>query len=193
MDTFDELYIKILLSVFFIGFMIKNVITAIRTKQAIRGKSSKVNLVILNATILGLLFFHRDHLFWIKMLDFSALKVMGLVIITLACIIGISTLITMKDSWRVGIRPDQKTDLITNGFFQFSRNPFFLSFDLMFFGIFLEFPNLVYLIFYLTFIIILHLIIMDEEKHLIEKHGDLYKNYKDSVNRYFSFRFINKK
>jgi protein-S-isoprenylcysteine O-methyltransferase Ste14 len=111
----------------------------------------------------------------------------------LACIIGISTLITMKDSWRVGIRPDQKTDLITNGFFQFSRNPFFLSFDLMFFGIFLEFPNLVYLIFYLTFIIILHLIIMDEEKHLIEKHGDLYKNYKDSVNRYFSFRFINKK
>ena len=195
MDTFEELAIRILLSIYFIGFILKNMITVRRTKQAIRGKSGKVNLVIFNSIILGIIgiFFHPDYFLWIKILDFSAIKIMGLVIISLACVLGISTLITMKDSWRVGIRPEQKTDLITNGIFKLSRNPYFLSFNLMFLGIFLVYPTLVYLIFYLTFIIILHLIIMDEEKHLIKQHGDLYKNYKASVNRYFSLRFRNKR
>lgn len=195
MDTFDELVVRILIIIFFIGFMLKNIITARRTKLAIRGKSGKVNLLIFNSIILGItgIFYHPDYFFWIKILDFSAVKIMGLVIMSIACVLGISTLITMKDSWRVGIRPEQKTDLITNGVFRLSRNPYFLSFNLLFFGIFLEYPTLVYLIFYLTFIIMLHSIIMDEEKHLIEQHGDSYKNYQDSVNRYFSLRFINKR
>jgi protein-S-isoprenylcysteine O-methyltransferase Ste14 len=174
--------------------MIKNVITAIRTKQAIKGKSGKINLVVFNVGILIYIsiFYHPDYFFWIKTLDYSAIKIMGLVIISFACVLEISTLITMKDSWRIGIRPEQKTDLIINGVYKFSRNPFYLSYDLMLFGIFLEFPTLVYLIFYLTFIFILHLIILDEEKHLIMQHGDSYKNYKDSVNRYFSLRLRNK-
>jgi protein-S-isoprenylcysteine O-methyltransferase Ste14 len=95
----------------------------------------------------------------------------------------------MKDSWRVGIRPEQKTDLIVTGNFVFSRNPYFLSYDLMFLGIFLVFPTLVYLILYIIFVTIVHLMIKDEEKHLIQQHGDLYIKYKDSVNRYFSLRF----
>jgi protein-S-isoprenylcysteine O-methyltransferase Ste14 len=195
MERFAELFIRILLSVYFIGFMLKSVITSIRTKQSIRGKSLKVNLVIINSIILGIVAFtnHPDNFFWIRILDLSAIKIMGLIIISLACVLGISTLITMKDSWRVGIRPEQKTDLITNAFFKYSRNPFFLSFNLLFLGIFLEFPTLVYLIFYISFIIILHLIIRDEEKHLMLQHGESYKNYKDSVNRYFSLQFRNKR
>ncbi len=198
MDTFEKLFVGILLTIYFIGFIIKNVVTVKRTKQAIKGKSSKVNLLILNSTLLYILtyfsiFFNVDYLLWIKTLDLSAIKIIGLVFTSLAFVLGISTLITMKDSWRVGIRPEQRTDLIIIGFFKFSRNPYFLSYDLMFIGIFLVFPTLVYLIFYLTFILIVHLMIMDEEKHLIEQHGDSYKNYKDSVNRYFSLRFRNKK
>jgi protein-S-isoprenylcysteine O-methyltransferase Ste14 len=175
--------------------MLKSVITSIRTKQTIRGKSLKVNLVVINAIILGIVAFtyHPDNFFWIRILDLRALKIMGLIIISLACVLGISTLITMKDSWRVGILPEQKTDLITNGFFKYGRNPFFLSFNLLFLGIFLEFPTLVYLIFYISFIIILHLIIRDEEKHLMLQHGESYEKYKDSVNRYFSLRFRNKR
>ena len=193
MEIFAELSIRILVSIFFIGFMLKNVITAIRTKKAIRSKSGKVNLIIFNSIILGLVAFtnHPDYFIWIKSLDFSIIKIIGLVIVFLACVLGITTLITMKDSWRVGIRPEQKTELVINGVFKLSRNPFFLSFNLMFLGIFLVHPTLVYLIFYLMFIIILHLIIKDEEKHLMLQHGESYKNYKDSVNRYFPIRFSN--
>ena len=184
METFDKLFVGILLTVYFTGFIIKNIITVKRTKQAIKGKSSKVNLLILNSTLLYLLtyfsiFFNPVHLLLINLLDLVAIKIIGLIFIALAFVLGISTLITMKDSWRVGIRPEQKTDLIINGNFVFSRNPYFLSYDIMFLGIFLVFPTFVYLILYLIFIIIVHLMIMDEEKHLIEQHGTKYQKYKD--------------
>ncbi len=173
----------------------KTVVTGIRTKQAIRGKSYKMNLAIFNSTLLIYfsIFYSSEYFLSIKMLDLSAIKIMGLVIISLAFVLGITTLITMKDSWRVGILPEQKTDLIIKGIFKYSRNPFYLSFNLIFLGIFLEFPTMVYLILYLSFIIILHLIIRDEEKHLMLKHGDSYKSYKDSVNRYFSINLRNKR
>jgi protein-S-isoprenylcysteine O-methyltransferase Ste14 len=193
METFEKFYVGILLIIYFIGFLIKNIVTFKRTKQAIKGKSSKVNIMILNSTILYILtyfciFFNPAYLKWINMFDLIAIRIIGLLFITLAFVLGISTLIAMKDSWRVGIRPEQKTDLIVNGNFVFSRNPYFLSYDLMFMGIFLVFPTLAYLIFYIIFIIIVHLMILDEEKHLIKQHGDSYIKYKNSVNRYFSLR-----
>ena len=196
METFEEIFIGILLAGYFIGFIVKNVLTVKRTKQAIKGKSAKVNLLIINSTILYILtyyciFFNPDYLLWINILDVGSINLLGLVLIALAFAIGISTLFTMRDSWRVGIKPDQKTDLITNGLFKFSRNPYFLSYDLMFIGIFMVFPSLVHLIFCLTFIIVVHLIILDEEKHLIEQHGESYKNYKASVNRYFTLLLRN--
>jgi protein-S-isoprenylcysteine O-methyltransferase Ste14 len=192
MESFTGIFTRILLIIYFSGFMIKNILTAIRTGQPIRGRSLKINLIIINAVILGIVAFtdHRESFIRIRMLDFNSLKIIGLIIISLACILGIATLITMKDSWRVGIRPEQKTDLITNGIFRFSRNPYFLSFNLLFLGIFLEFPTLVYLIFYLSFLLVLHMIIRDEEKYLMQQHGESYKNYKDSVNRYLSLRFL---
>jgi protein-S-isoprenylcysteine O-methyltransferase Ste14 len=197
METFEKLFVGILLTVYFIGFIIKNIVTVKRTKQAIKGKSSKVNLLISNSTLLYLLtyfyiFFNPEYLVRIDMLDLFFIKIVGLTLITIAFILGITTLIGMKDSWRVGIRPEQKTDLIVSGNFVFSRNPYFLSYDLMFLGIFLVFPTLVYLIFYFIFIIIVHLMIIDEEKHLFQQHGDSYIKYKDSVNRYFSIRFKTK-
>jgi len=193
MDTFAKYFIGILLTIYFIGFFIKNIITIKRTKQAIKGKSNKVNLLILNSTLLYLLtyfciFFNPVHLFWIQVLEINVIKVIGLILVTLAFVLGISSLIAMRDSWRVGIRPEQKTDLIVNGNFTFSRNPYFLSYDLMFLGIFLVYPTLVYFIFYIVFITIVHAMILDEEKHLIEQHGDVYRNYKNSVHRYFTLK-----
>jgi protein-S-isoprenylcysteine O-methyltransferase Ste14 len=51
---------------------------------------------------------------------------------------------------------------------------------------FLEYPNLAFLVFSLTFVIVLHFLILDEEKYLLEQHGDTYKKYRDSVKRYLS-------
>jgi protein-S-isoprenylcysteine O-methyltransferase Ste14 len=104
-----------------------------RTKLPIIGKSGRIKLLILNSTVLYSLsyfsiFLNPEHLLWINSLDLTAIKIIGLIIIALALVLGITSSINMKDSWRMGIRPEQKTDLI-------------------FLGIFLVFPTLVLLIF----------------------------------------------
>jgi protein-S-isoprenylcysteine O-methyltransferase Ste14 len=193
METFEKLFVGILLTAYFIGFVIKNIVTKNRIKQRIKGNSIKVNLLIVNSTLLSLLtyfciFFNPAHLLWIHTFDFAIVKIAGIILTAMAFILGISTLVNIKDSWRVGIRPEQKTDLIANGNFIFSRNPYFLSYDLMYLGIFLIFPTFVYLLLYLIFIVIIHLMILDEEKYLTKQHGDSYLKYKNSVNRYFTLK-----
>ena len=44
----------------------------------------------------------------------------------------------MRDSWRAGISETDKTELVTEGIYQISRNPAFLRFDLLHIGILLE-------------------------------------------------------
>ena len=44
----------------------------------------------------------------------------------------------MRDSWRAGISETDKTELITEGSYQISRNLAFLVFDLLYIGILLE-------------------------------------------------------
>ncbi len=53
---------------------------------------------------------------------------------------------TMRDSWRAGVSKTEKTELVTSGIYQISRNPAFLGFDLAYTGILWMFFNWVYLV-----------------------------------------------
>lgn len=44
----------------------------------------------------------------------------------------------MRDSWRAGISETDKTELVTGGIYQFSCNPAFFEFNLLYIGILLE-------------------------------------------------------
>jgi protein-S-isoprenylcysteine O-methyltransferase Ste14 len=197
METFYRLFTGIVLTTYFIGFITKNILTAKRTKQSIKGKSAKVTFLIFASTLLYTitylhLFKKPAYLIWISILDMPFLRNTGTILMSIAFVLGFISLITMKDSWRVGIKPEQNTELIMNGVFRFSRNPYFLSYILMFAGIFLIFPTLIYLIIYILFVIIIHLMIIDEEKYLTEKHGDSYLKYKNSVCRYINLKIRNR-
>ncbi len=93
--------------------------------------------------------------------------------------------IFMKSSWRVGIDKITKTTLVTDGIYKFSRNPAFVGFNLMFIGLFAAYSNILTLIVLILNIIALHLLILQEEKHLISMFGDKYERYKRKVPRYF--------
>jgi protein-S-isoprenylcysteine O-methyltransferase Ste14 len=110
---------------------------------------------------------------------------LGLLMITIALFIGLAALYEMKNSWRIGIKYEQKTELVTTGIYSISRNPYFLSYDLLFTGVFLVFPTLVLLVFLLGIIIIFHLMILEEERYLIKVQGSAYKNYQSKTERYF--------
>jgi protein-S-isoprenylcysteine O-methyltransferase Ste14 len=192
METFSKYFIGIVLLVFFASFMLKNIITTKRTKMAIKGKSMKVNLLILSSAVLYTTFYlyiftSSSYFLGIEILEVFFLKIIGLALVIIAFVLGLTTLVTMRDSWRVGIRPEQKTGLVTNGIFRFSRNPYFLSYIILFLGVFLVFPNGVFFVFYFLMITIIHLMIRDEEKFLTEQHGQNYLDYKKKVNRYVTF------
>lgn len=193
MDNFYTYFLIVSLIFYIAGFMVKNIRTALRTKQVIRGKSIKVKLtsiitlslycmIATNSLIFTDLFYRTS---W---LDQQNIRVIGVIVVFLSIILGYVSLFTIKDSWRIGILPEQKNDLITNGIFRYSRNPYFTSQIFMFLGYFLLTASYVFLIIYLTWIYLIYLLIKNEEQYLNEQHGDFYIDYKKRVNRYFTIK-----
>lgn len=91
--------------------------------------------------------------------------------------------ITMKTSWRVGI-PQEKTTLITDGIYRISRNPAFVGFDLLYVSLCLLLPNLPLILSSLWAAGMLHLQILQEERHLTRVFGEAYKTYCKHTRRY---------
>ncbi len=76
-----------------------------------------------------------------------------------------------------------KTDLITNGLFGFSRNPIFLGMILSTIGIFLIMPDTITFFIAATSYIVIQIQIRLEEEHLVKQHGTIYSEYKRTVRR----------
>ena len=94
----------------------------------------------------------------------------------------------MKDSWRAGIPEKDKTKLVTDGIYKFSRNPAVVGFDFMYIGILLMFFNIGTLLFSLFSIMMLHMQILQEEKYMAKTFGEEYLEYKKKVFRYIGRR-----
>lgn len=92
--------------------------------------------------------------------------------------------ITMKNSWRVGI-PEEKTALITNGIYKWSRNPAFVGFDLLYLSMCLLFYNIPLLVVSVWAAVMLHLQILQEENHMKKMAGEEYITYMKHTSRYF--------
>ncbi|MDE7031324.1 MAG: isoprenylcysteine carboxylmethyltransferase family protein [Lachnospiraceae bacterium] len=91
---------------------------------------------------------------------------------------------TMKDSWRAGIPKSDETRFVSEGIYQYSRNPAFLGFDLVYLGILMMYFNGVLLLFTMWAVVMLHLQILQEERYLKRVFGDVYLAYKSRTRRY---------
>lgn len=96
----------------------------------------------------------------------------------------LTAVVTMKNSWRAGIPASDKTELIQNGIYRWSRNPAFLGFDLMYAGICMMFCNPFTAVSSLFAMTMLHCQILQEEKYLAAAFGEPYLSYKARVHRY---------
>lgn len=111
-------------------------------------------------------------------------RYIGLILLFIGILIFAIAAFSMKSSWRVGIDKNTKTKLVTYGIYKFSRNPAFVGFNTMFIGLFATFPNILTFIILILNIISIHLLILQEEKHLLLTFGDDYKEYKKNTPRY---------
>lgn len=117
----------------------------------------------------------------------DGVRIIGIVFGILAIIFFALATITMKDSWRVGI-PEEKTSLIPAGIYKWSRNPAFVGFDLLYISICLMYFNLPLLLISVFAGTMLHLQILQEEKHMQNMFGKEYEEYKKHTLRYFGRR-----
>ena len=112
------------------------------------------------------------------------LALLGLVLMAVGNVLFIAAFLALKDSWRAGIDENQKTELVTGGIYRFSRNPAFTGFDLLYLGSVLAVGNLVLAGAACAVVVMIHLQILEEEKHLRKMFGESYRAYQNTVRRY---------
>ena len=123
----------------------------------------------------------------------TGVRYLGVAIAVLGDLVFICSVLTMRDSWRAGVAEEDKTELITNGIYQISRNPAFLGFDLVYLGIVMMFSNWPLWIVSVFAALMLHLQIVNvEEDFLLVTFGDEYLEYRKKVNRYIGRCFKRK-
>ena len=190
----ENTYLGLLLIFFIFAFAIRNLKTYLSTKKSIKGKSVKLTLSIFISTLIYLLILLRltvlkpDWIFEFDLLIFEKLKYVGFGLVSLGFVLGVLALIAMRNSWRVGIKYDQKTELVSSGIYRLSRNPYFLSYSVLICGYLLIFPSLILLGLWISLALIFHRMILEEEEYLESVHGVDYLDYKKKVNRYLTLK-----
>lgn len=147
------------------------------------GKVLLIERIMSCATVLTVIF-DVGSIFLVKQFPAKEIRIAGIVTGITGVIFFALATITMKTSWRVGI-PEEKTSLITDGIYKWSRNPAFVGFDLLYLSICLMFFNIPVVCVSVWAAVMLHLQILQEETHMQNMFGDEYVLYKKHTLRYF--------
>lgn len=193
-DMIFQIIALIILIIFYgcyLGKLINQKKKGIQTDQIGKGKTGFVRLVELTmkvAAIIVLLVGVISIGLNTNSLPMYA-RIIGIALALAGDAVFICAVITMRDSWRAGVSETDKTELVTGGIYQISRNPAFLGFDLVYIGILLIFFNWGLFVVSVFAIIMFHLQIVNvEEKFLIETFGEEYLAYRRKVNRYLGWK-----
>lgn len=176
---------------FFYGFYFTKMIAqkrrGIRTTQIGRGKEKSVRRIERIMSVATFLIIPVElisiFLGWNHMP--SPVRIAGVIAGVTGDLVFLVAVLTMRDSWRAGIPETDRTEFVSHGIYQYSRNPAFLGFDLMYIGILLMYFNGVLLFFTIWVVVMLHLQILQEEKYLETVFGEEYRAYIQRTGRYF--------
>lgn len=109
---------------------------------------------------------------------------LGLALLLVGLVVAGASLVGLRDSWRVGVLEEQQTELITTGIYRFTRNPYFVSYLLMFAAYTILLQNAILLGLSLVGFWCIHRMIVKEEAYLSAVHGEAYRRYRRKVPRY---------
>jgi len=108
----------------------------------------------------------------------------GVAVCTAGLMMILWSLISFRQSFRIGIDTERPDTLITSGVFALSRNPIYVGFALVFIGEFLIFSNPILLIYLAGFVWLVHRQVLREEDYLKLHYGQAYRDYCNRVRRY---------
>ena len=93
--------------------------------------------------------------------------------------------VAMGTSWRIGVDPSERTDLVTDGPFALVRNPIFATMLPTSLGLVLLVPNTVALVGFVALVVALEVKTRAvEEPYLVAMHGERYADYAAEVGRF---------
>lgn len=180
----------LILAAFYTFYFAKIIIQkrqSIKTNQmGIGNKPRKVLLIerIMSCATVLTAVFGVGSIFLVKQFPAEGIRIAGMAAGIMGVIFFAAATITMKTSWRVGI-PEEKTSLVTDGIYKWSRNPAFLGFDLLYLSVCLMFFNIPLVCVSCWAAVMLHIQILQEETHMQNMFGNEYILYKKHTLRYF--------
>ena len=174
-------------SVFQGMFFAKNILLRRKLGKPIRGGNREANLSIgffsLFIALSVLLGLSSTPLGMVHLVARNTALTIALALLSLNLLVGAVSLAGLKDSWRVGVLEDQETELIDDGIYRFSRNPYFLSYLIMFAAYTVLLQNIILLALSLVGFALIHAMVLTEEKYLATQHGQKYRQYQKRVPR----------
>lgn len=149
------------------------------------GGSMKVFIILLLVTVLVFAYSDSayDMLIPFRYMEHLWLKITGIILGHLSIAGILIAQVQMKQSWRIGIDYENKTQLVTWGLFSKSRNPIFLFLIISLIGLFMILPNVVTFSVLFSAYIVLQITMRLEEEFLQKQHGEVYLSYKKKVRR----------
>jgi protein-S-isoprenylcysteine O-methyltransferase Ste14 len=118
-------------------------------------------------------------------LDSTGVQAAGVTLAVSGCALTLISQLSMGDSWRIGVDPDEETELVTGGAFRVVRNPIFAAMVPGAVGLALMVPNVVALVGVAGLITAVEIQVrVVEEPHLTRTHGSSYLEYAARVGRF---------
>ena len=198
MIDFLRIILPIYFSIYFgVAFVLKSVVVAKRigknplvlpkdnSAYGLIGLYFKLTLIAMFIYVLAYAFFPTWHDNFLPIVQFNnqTVKYIGLTLLFISLVWTVIAQGHMKNSWRIGIDTDTKTELVTSGLFSVSRNPIFFGMILSLVGLFFTTPNTLTLIFLILGYVLIQIQIRLEEEFLTKEHGQAYIGYKQKVRR----------
>jgi protein-S-isoprenylcysteine O-methyltransferase Ste14 len=169
-------------------FLAKNIYLRHKLGVAVRGGNREANLAIIFFAVfiaLSLVFALSENAPGrVALLSPAAALATATVVLVLNLLVAAASLLGLRDSWRVGIIEDQQTALVEDGIYRYSRNPYFLSYLLLFAAYTVLLQNLVLALLGAVGFVLIHAMVRREEHYLAAVHGDTYREYCGRVPRY---------
>jgi protein-S-isoprenylcysteine O-methyltransferase Ste14 len=92
---------------------------------------------------------------------------------------------TMGSSWRMGIDPGERTELVVSGPYTLLRHPIYALSQMMMLASILSLSSPLLLAAGTVHLILLHWEARREENHMLLQHGEVYGRYRDRVGGFF--------
>jgi protein-S-isoprenylcysteine O-methyltransferase Ste14 len=127
----------------------------------------------------------RDDLGTIDSLDVGGVHAVGIALAATGGLAVFGAQLGMGESWRIGVSDEERTDLITGGWFAFCRNPIYTSMIVGWTGLALIVPT--WLGFAAVVVVAAGLelqVRFVEEPYLVRTHGEEYRAYARRVGRF---------